>query len=132
MAKYFILTLLALISLIILPKVCAQDASLTNGSTPVERLFKSDTLSTLMIKNRSPFPHRVYARFEYSIDPGNRNYGFIKTIPPFGEITYEAPAGTDIWACDGKYWEGFSPKEKLIVTADGVSDYVYTVSEFKP
>ncbi|MEM1087757.1 MAG: hypothetical protein AAGH90_08510 [Pseudomonadota bacterium] len=132
MIKYIILSLIALFSLILLPKVSAQDDTARDNKTPVEQLYDSENLSTLTIKNRSILPRRVYARFEYPIDPGNRNYGFIKTIPPFGEITYEAPAGTDIWACDGKYWEGFSPKEKLMVTADGVSDYVYTVSEFKP
>ncbi|MEM1389547.1 MAG: hypothetical protein AAGG45_00570 [Pseudomonadota bacterium] len=132
MLKYIILALIALLSPIILPNVSAEEGTWRDDKTLVELLYVSENLSTLTIKNRSALPRRVYARFEYAIDPGNRNYGFIQTIPPFGEIRYEAPAGTDIWACDGKYWEGFTPKEKLMVTADGVSDYVYTVSEFKP
>ena len=131
MAKAIILMCAALLSPHVLPSFNAQDDPI-NLKTPVEKLYDGDNLSTLTIQNWSIFPRRVYARFEYPVDPGNRNYGFIQTIPPGGEITYRAPAGTDIWACDGRYWEGFQPKEKLMVTADGVRDYVYTVSEFKP
>ena len=125
MPKLLVMLALALLTPLILFQV--------SSATPeVDKLFESRQLSTLTIRNTSLLPRTVYARFEYPVDPENRNYGFVQTLLPGQRIKYEAPAGTRIYACDGKYWDNYSPKEKLLVTADGVTTYRFTANEFKP
>lgn len=86
----------------------------------------------LVIRNTSILPRTVYARFELPSEPGNRNNGFVQTVPPLSTITYALPLGVRVFACDGKYWDAYRPDEAYAVTIREADTYTFTTRQFKP
>ncbi|MEO0871506.1 MAG: hypothetical protein AAFY19_06020 [Pseudomonadota bacterium] len=86
----------------------------------------------LVIRNTSILPRTVYARFELPGEPGNRNNGFVQTVPPLSTITYALPLGVRVFACDGKYWDAYRPDEAYAVTIREADTYTFTTRQFKP
>ncbi|MEO0590073.1 MAG: hypothetical protein AAFZ11_05880 [Pseudomonadota bacterium] len=86
----------------------------------------------LVIRNTSILPRTVYARFELPSEPGNRNNGFVQTVPPLSTITYALPLGVRVFACDGKYWDAYRPDEAYAVTITEADTYTFTTRQFKP
>ena len=86
----------------------------------------------LVIRNTSRLPRKVYARFEMPGDEGNRNYGFIRSIPPLSTIVYVLPLGVRVFACDGKYWGQYRPDEAFAVKIAEADTYAFTARQFKP
>ena len=62
---------------------------------------------------------KLYARIALPSAPANRNYGFITTIEPGETFSFVCPVGSKIYACDGKYWGDYTPKECLVLEVDG-------------
>ncbi|MEZ5013012.1 MAG: hypothetical protein R2794_01845 [Chitinophagales bacterium] len=85
----------------------------------------------LVIENPGMLPHTVYVRVALPDDTENHNNGFVQTIQPGKKIIYHYPEGTVVFACDGKYWDDYHPKEKNIVTLQGGVIYKYVVADFK-
>lgn len=93
---------------------------------------RAEESGRLVIRNTSALPRTVYARFEMPGDPGNRNYGFMQTIPPLSSIAYDLPSGVRVFACDGKYWDNYRPDEAYAVTIENEGTYRFSHSQFKP
>ena len=93
---------------------------------------RAEESGRLVIRNTSALPRTVYARFEMPGDPGNRNYGFVQTIPPLSSLAYDLPAGVRVFACDGKYWDDYRPDEVYAVTIESEGTYRFSHSQFKP
>ena len=98
----------------------------------VEAQSAGEERGHLVIRNTSILPRTVYARFELPGDPGNRNNGFVKTVPPLSSITYALPLGVRVFACDGKYWDAYRPDEAYAVTIREADIYTFTARAFKP
>ena len=94
--------------------LCAAD-------TIVNRQFHSTSDEGITIVNRGLLPRTIFARF---LIPGlaedaRRNTGTKYTINPQSEITYYLPAGTEVVATDGIYWDNPYPNfpdERAILT----------------
>lgn len=93
---------------------------------------RAEDTGRLVIRNTSVLPRKVYARFEMPGDEGNRNYGFIQSVPPLSSLTYVLPVGVRVFACDGKYWDNYRPDEALAVTIAKPDTYSFTARQFKP
>ena len=98
----------------------------------VEQQSVGEERGLLVIRNTSILPRTVYARFELPGDPGNRNNGFVKTVPPLSSITYALPLGVRVFACDGEYWDAYRPDEAYAVTIREADTYTFTTRQFKP
>lgn len=98
----------------------------------VEEISDAEQIGQLQVRNTSILPRTVYARFEMPGDPGNRNYGFMQTIPALSTITYKLPLGVKVFACDGRYWDSYRPDEAFAVTISDAATYTFTTREFKP
>ena len=84
--------------------LCAAD-------TIVNRQFHSTSDEGITIVNRGLLPRTIFARF---LIPGlaedaRRNTGTKYTINPQSEITFYLPAGTEVVATDGIYWDNPNP-----------------------
>ncbi|MEM6857475.1 MAG: hypothetical protein AAF559_06355 [Pseudomonadota bacterium] len=100
--------------------------------TQAQRHIQGEERGHLVIRNTSILPRTVYARFELPGDPGNRNNGFVRTVPPLSTITYALPLGVRVFACDGKYWDDYRPDEAFAVTIREADTYTFTTRQFKP
>ena len=105
------------------------------GSMPIAALntqFDATGDQTLRIFNDGVLPRTVYARFALPADPTNRNNGFVQTLVPGSEIVYQLPAGTKIFACDGKYWDDYRPSEALVDVLSAGETFSIAASRFRP
>ena len=98
----------------------------------VETQVQGEERGHLVIRNTSILPRTIYARFELPGDPGNRNNGFVKTVPPLSSNTYALPMGVRVFACDGEYWDAYRPDEAYAVTIREADTYTFTTRQFKP
>lgn len=92
--------------------------------------FAQSDAQTLTIENDGLLPKTVYARFVFPDSEPTRNTGFVQTILPGRDITYWLPAGTIIYACDGKYWDDYTPAEMEIGTLEEGEHLTLTTDEF--
>lgn len=60
----------------------------------------------------------LYVRLSLPNVPGNRNYGFVARLSPNESYYFSCPSATKIYACDGKYWNDFKPKETLVLMVE--------------
>ncbi|NQX94826.1 MAG: hypothetical protein HRT64_07915, partial [Erythrobacter sp.] len=94
----------------------AEDTKPSYVNTQFVAETRAEASGRLVIRNTSILPRTVYARFEMPGDPGNRNYGFVRTIPALSSVAYDLPLGVKVFACDGKYWDDYRPDEAFAVT----------------
>lgn len=106
--------------------------SQVHARTTINTQFSASSEQTLTIENAGSRSRTVYARFQFPTDPDNRNYGFVQTIRPGHSITYNLPAGTRVFACDGKYWDNYRPKEREIAVLDTGARLSFAASDFRP
>ncbi len=76
------------------------------------------------MKNKSKKTVKLFVRVAIPSAPYNRNYGFVAVIEPNDVFPFVCPSGSNIYACDGKYWADYRPKECLVLTADDSRDGV--------
>lgn len=67
------------------------------------------------ITNKEEKTVKLYVRLVLPSAPFNRNYGFIAHLQPKESYLFSCPWGTQIIACDGKYWGDFRPKETPVL-----------------
>ena len=121
--RSFIFTLALAIS-----PLCAAD-------TIVNRQFHSTSDEGITIVNRGLLPRTIFARF---LIPGlaedaRRNTGTKYAINPQSEITYYLPAGTEVVATEGIYWDNPLPNfpdERFVLTVISGSITRVTADEF--
>lgn len=94
--------------------------------------FSESDAQTLSVTNDGLFPSKVFARFQFPNDPENRNYGFMQSIKPGQTLVYQLPAGTAIYACDGRYWDDYRPNERLVGVLTAGQSIAFTAGEFRP
>lgn len=102
------------------------------AETSVNSQFAASSAQTLTIENTGARSRTVYARFQFLSDPDNRNYGFVQTIRPGDAITYQLPAGTRVFACDGRYWDAYRPREREVAVLDEGAQIRFEARQFRP
>jgi len=121
--RSFILVLALAIS-----SFCAADIT-------VNRQFHSASDEGITIVNNGLLPKTILARF---LIPGlaedaRRNTGTKYTLNPQSEITYYLPAGTEVVATEGIYWDNPQPNfpdERFVLTVISGSITRVTTDEF--
>ena len=121
--RSFILVLALAIS-----SFCAADIT-------VNRQFHSASDEGITIVNNGLLPKTILARF---LIPGlaedaRRNTGTKYTLNPQSEITYYLPAGTEVVATEGIYWDNPEPNfpdERFVLTVTSGSITRVTTDEF--
>ena len=117
-----------LVSVLAISSFCAADIT-------VNRQFHSASDEGITIVNNGLLPKTILARF---LIPGlaedaRRNTGTKYTLNPQSEITYYLPAGTEVVATEGIYWDNPKPNfpdERFVLTVTSGSITRVTTDEF--